>query len=238
VALSYPQFVARWTGVPTPGNVQCVGLVYQWLENLGLPIKYGNAIDWAGESWADFTWVPYRKGLWPSQGDVVVWGEGCCDIDGDGHTAICDEAAVASLLTFDEDWPFGSAPQLVAHGCGTGDAYCGVLGWQHYLLPLPGSDPCAAVTCPEGEDCVAGVCQEETGGAACPPGWDLVGGECVPPSEATPAPGTSRVGIVVGISLATVSTGALVVALLWPEHVPEFRKPYLTGPSRVGVLHE
>jgi hypothetical protein len=239
VALSYPQFVARWTGVYTPGNVQCVGLVYQWLENLGLPIKYGNAIDWAGESWPDFTWVPYRKGLFPSQGDVVVWGEGCCGIDGAGHTAICDEAAVASLLTFDEDWPFGGAPQLVTHGCDTGNAYCGVLGWQHYTVALPQSNPCAA--CGADEVCVDGTC--EAAGVSCPAGYVLIDGECQVEQVTTgatpePAQGTSKVGIVVGISLATVSAGALVVALLWPEQVPAFRRPYLTGSSRVGVPHE
>lgn len=129
--LTVPQKLAKfmplWQGKLAVGDTslnkgQCVGLVMEWVDALGLPHIWGNAADLLAN--ADPT--HYRKVAnaptnFPLPGDIVVWGRTWGN--GDGHTAIAVTGAVMSFSAFEQNDPDGSTPHLKVY------TYDGVLGW-------------------------------------------------------------------------------------------------------------
>jgi hypothetical protein len=131
IGLTVPQklrkFIYEWKGKiavgDTAGNKgQCVGLVEEWIDTLGLPHVWGNAADLLAN--ADTT--HYRKVSnaptnFPIPGDIVVWDRTWGN--GDGHTAICITGAVMSFTAFEQNDPDGSTPHMKLY------TYDGVMGW-------------------------------------------------------------------------------------------------------------
>jgi hypothetical protein len=148
-ALSLSAFIAKFTGVCTgypgwsPPN-QCTDLALQWVANLCLPVQFhGNAVTWAGESVAGFSWVENAPGIVPSPGDLVVFGPvgmTCNDgVGSAGHVDICVSASASSSSWqgFDQNWETNCnttccPPQLVTHNW----SEC-VIGWQHLTIAVP-----------------------------------------------------------------------------------------------------
>jgi hypothetical protein len=136
------KFTGNCTGYPgwSPSN-QCTDLCLQWVANVCQPVQFsGNAINWAGEKVAGFTWVPNAPNSVPSPGDIVVFGPSSVDgVGSAGHVDICVSANVASTQWqgFDQNWQTNwngtcYPPQLVTHNWNEN-----VLGWQHLTAPIP-----------------------------------------------------------------------------------------------------
>lgn len=103
---------------------QCVDLANAWVQNLGLQMFYGNAVDFWEQSPADFHKVAYGGNNAPSPGDIVVWGYGVGPF---GHVAVAIEASAQSFRSFDQNWPLSTPCHRQPHD------YRGVLGW--FSLP-------------------------------------------------------------------------------------------------------
>lgn len=72
-----------------------------------------------------FDLVPNTPNNAPVPGDVVFWGTYIFVTGTAGHVAVCASANVNNLVTFDQNYPTGSACKFVKHD------YKGVMGWFH-----------------------------------------------------------------------------------------------------------
>lgn len=125
------------TGVPVDVDhvygAQCVDLVNDYLHEVWqLPYLQGNAIDFQHATIRGWLWVRNDPANRPPTGAVVVWkgpdaraGTGIY-----GHTAVALLSDINVLLTFDENWPAGHAPQQVRH------SYAAVVGWFNPPSPV------------------------------------------------------------------------------------------------------
>lgn len=72
----------------------------------GLPIRYGNAIDWwtdRGDDVNTYDYIAYAPGVYPQSGDYVVWGSGVGSSA--GHIDLCAVSGTASGFTgYDSNW--------------------------------------------------------------------------------------------------------------------------------------
>ncbi len=112
---SLSDFIAQYQGKinigDTPENTgQCVGLIELWIDNLGLPHIWGNAIDLLKNAdTKSFDIVMNTPTNSPSAGDIVVFGKpyGASIQNGItvyfGHCAIVISATENSLLVFEQN---------------------------------------------------------------------------------------------------------------------------------------
>jgi surface antigen len=102
--LSLQDFIAQYNGKTGIGDTdqnkgQCVGLVEVWIDNLGLPHIWGNAIDLlANADKTAYTVVKNTPTNSPTPGDIVV-----LDMGTYGHTAIVVKADVNTLTLFEQN---------------------------------------------------------------------------------------------------------------------------------------
>jgi hypothetical protein len=112
---------------------QCTDLVNDYLRQVwSLPPLAGNAIDFQRDHLSSWLWVPNTPAVRPSTGAVVVWnGPNAVVGTGEaGHAAVALLSDLSSLLTFDQNWPAGHAPQQVRH------SYVAVAGWFYPPSPV------------------------------------------------------------------------------------------------------
>lgn len=78
----------------------------------GLPVRYGNAIDWWTNRGTDVNWyeyISYAPGVYTKAGDYVVWGAGVGSKA--GHIDLCAKDGDANgFLGYDSNW--GDIPKL------------------------------------------------------------------------------------------------------------------------------
>ena len=90
--LLFQDFLTKFNGQQNVGNTpankgQCVGLIEEWIDNLGLPHVWGNAKDLLANADPDaFEVIPNTPDNVPQQGDIVVFGSNFNN--GDGHCGI------------------------------------------------------------------------------------------------------------------------------------------------------
>ena len=119
-------FVGRWLAVPGVGNTtvnrgQCVGLVEVWLDNLGHPHVWGNALSLLDAAGSSYTRILNTPSNYPEPGDVVVW-DGVWG-GGYGHCAVVLAANTVAIVVFEQHDP--GPPTVATHD------YSHVLGWLH-----------------------------------------------------------------------------------------------------------
>lgn len=131
-------WVSRRAGVPVDLDgeygPQCMDLVNDYVKQVwGLGPLPGNAIDLPRVSVPGFHWIVNGPKNAPSPGSIVVWRgpDAVVGTSRYGHTAICLAAGSMVLLTFDQNWPTGHAPQLVLHH------YRAVMGWWQPIQVVP-----------------------------------------------------------------------------------------------------
>lgn len=144
--MTYSEFFALYDGKPGIGNTpenksECVGLVAKWIEALGLPHVWGNAInllDNADKS--QFIIVSNSPTNSPSEGDVVVLGKPFGQYTDSlgvvryyGHTGIATKNCNDAILElFEANDPVGSPPHIKQYN------YESCIGWLH-ARTLPGT---------------------------------------------------------------------------------------------------
>lgn len=140
MALTLSQFIAKYNGkqlVYTGADKgQCTAVSHLWEINNGWPLTYGNAKDiYKNASSSIYTKVPYKSGVIPKPGDLIIWNSGVGG--GYGHIGLCVSGNKSTFISFDQNWPTGTNAHKQQH------TYSSVLG---FLRPkkLPGeevSDP-------------------------------------------------------------------------------------------------
>jgi len=118
----------KWIDHDHEFGAQCVDLVEAYLADfLRVPAWPGNAIDFAGQRYAGWTWVPNKRENAPAAGDVVVWGGPNVEVGTSayGHCAIALAATPNTMLVLSQNWPIGATTRLQLTD------YRAVLGWQH-----------------------------------------------------------------------------------------------------------
>lgn len=124
-------FVQKWTGhlITTDGNFprawpyQCWDLADQFgKEVTGCPILNtrpggnGGAVDCYRLFIAPLPgfYTRYALGsVTPRKGDLIIWNENLGD--GEGHISIYLAPTGSGFISFDQNWPVGSAPKMVSH---------------------------------------------------------------------------------------------------------------------------
>jgi len=103
---------------------QCMDLYRQYVkECLGLP--QSPAVAGAKNVWDTYLKDKYDRfdnspTAVPIKGDIIIWGEGAGTY---GHIAICTDANINDLKSFDQNWPVGSLCHIQPHN------YTNILGW-------------------------------------------------------------------------------------------------------------
>ena len=119
--------------VTAPGGIggQCVDLANLYMQDvLQQPLVRLNAVDWRTAKISGMVWTPNSPVNSPPPDSIVIWGPNAAAGTGQyGHIAIALAADSMTLLTFDQDWPYGAPCSLTLH------TYDGVLGW-HQLAVL------------------------------------------------------------------------------------------------------
>lgn len=132
--MNYDQIFAKYDGkgINTDGKYgnQCKDWTNQFASEIGHPFPAGNAIDMAGLKIPGYSWTPYKSGMIPTKGCIVVWGKAVGQY---GHIAVATgEGNAGWFKSYDQNWPL----QVDASGNGFGVVhleqhnYHGVLGWQ------------------------------------------------------------------------------------------------------------
>jgi len=133
---SLDQFIAANNGkkveVNDPTNLyQCMDLAYGWIDNLEIPraaiahlYAYQVFTEPNDQTRKYFDIIANNPINSPKPGDLVVWGK---KVGYAGHIAVCKEAGIFKLITFDQNWGGASFCRLIDHGW----SYSGVLGWLH-----------------------------------------------------------------------------------------------------------
>lgn len=110
---------------------QCVDLANAYLRDVRcLPIiEHTNAKDFPSKAGNQYDWVPYRPGLKPIEGDVIVWDETVGSV---GHISLMpnNNADDVQFTSFDQNWPVGSPCHFQVHN------YKGVAGWLRPINTL------------------------------------------------------------------------------------------------------
>jgi N-acetylmuramoyl-L-alanine amidase len=113
-------------------GAQCVDLMRYYVSDiLGISNQYTilssaggggarNIFDNATTT-ATFTKIAYSGNEVPQEGDIIFWNSNAGG--GYGHVAIVISATRDEFISFDQNWPVGSAPQRVNHD------YTNVSGW-------------------------------------------------------------------------------------------------------------
>jgi len=112
--MNYDIFLNKWMGKSIDWDgmygYQCVDLIAQYCVEMGWPVAYANAKDWANHSalrnthnWtvnnpSDFNQVPKR-------GDIIVWNGNLPGSGGYGHIAIWDMIVRPGIFnSLDQNW--------------------------------------------------------------------------------------------------------------------------------------
>lgn len=99
-------------------NGQCV----QWAlmvrtKRDNLPVRYGNAIDWwldRDNDPEDYEYIAYSVGVYPKEGDYVVWGAGVGSSA--GHIDLCaKDGNQQGFVGYDSNWEDKPTLQTVQH---------------------------------------------------------------------------------------------------------------------------
>jgi|SRR6185312_4631469 len=127
------------TAIPSfDGNQKNNGQCVQWAlmvrtKRDGLPVRYGNAIDWWTNRGSDvdhYDYIPHAFGIYPKTGDYVVWGAGVGSQF--GHIDICAfDGNPVGFLGYDSNWLDIPKLTTVQH-----DYSLGILGY----IRLKGQD--------------------------------------------------------------------------------------------------
>lgn len=121
--ISLNSFIARLNGtkieVAGAPLYQCVDLVNEWLKENGLPIIVNrNAIDFVTAP--GYKYVANTKTYVPPTGSIAIFALGTF-----GHVSVVAPGTnVKDLVTFDQNYPIGSACRVVTHRM-----YAGVKGF-------------------------------------------------------------------------------------------------------------
>ena len=154
--MNLSDFIAKYKGLGGVGDTeankgQCVGLVEVWLDNLGLPHLWGNAIDLPKNINPNF----YRyilndltiPSLIPSPGDLIIYkaNNALFETGPFGHVSICISSTDTTFTDFNQN--AGTTPaqrvcRVIDHPRGS---YVGILGWIHPFIldevPTPTPTP-------------------------------------------------------------------------------------------------
>lgn len=125
------------TGVPIDVDgaygAQCTDLVNDYLHEVWMSSTLaGNAIDFQRDHIPGWVWIPNAPTNRPPTGAIVVWNgpNSAVGTGPAGHTAIALLSDLSTLLTLDQNWPTGHAPQQVRH------SYVAVAGWHTPPSPV------------------------------------------------------------------------------------------------------
>lgn len=111
---------------------QCTDLVNDYLRQVwGAPPLGGNAVDFQRGHIPGWPWTPNLPLNTPPTGAVLVWSGSSWFVGTGpaGHTAIALLADRYQLISLDQNWPTGHAPQQVRH------SYVALAGW--FAPPSP-----------------------------------------------------------------------------------------------------
>ena len=130
-----------WDGMYGP---QCVDLIAQYCVEMGWPVAYANAKDWANHpalrgthTWTDNNPNDYKQV--PKRGDIIVWNGSLPGSGGYGHIAIWDMVVrPGTFNSLDQNWG-GQFVHFQAHN------WQYVAGWW---TPKPKPTPAPAPTPP------------------------------------------------------------------------------------------
>ena len=119
-------YLGRTVWIPGGLGGQCVDWANLYLINVPkIAVIRANAVDWAGLNLPGFRWTVNTATNAPTIGSLVVWREAKqVGVGPFGHIAIALAADAMSLLSCDQDWPFGAPVSIVLH------TYAGVVGWH------------------------------------------------------------------------------------------------------------
>ncbi|GAB2024847.1 hypothetical protein OfM1_09180 [Lactovum odontotermitis] len=84
-------------GAPPDDPIQCVDLARAYSQQLGFPVTYGNASDYAYYDYSGFTSLP---GTMPEPGDIVVWTGG---FEGYGHVGVATARAGNTFVDLEQN---------------------------------------------------------------------------------------------------------------------------------------
>lgn len=112
---------------------QCVDLANAYIRDvLKLPIiAHANAQDFPKRGGDDYDFIPYRPGLTPQYGDLMIWD---FPADNVGHIAIFINGNANNFNSFDQNYPLYSPCHIQSHD------YKGVSGWMRSKHNQPNND--------------------------------------------------------------------------------------------------
>lgn len=133
--MSIQEFINKYNGqyIASRGGItgQCVSLVQRFAEENGVggtPVfPVPAAKDMVNIRLDAFDWIGNTPSNVPQPGDIIVFGTA---VGPYGHTSVFEHGDSNSFVSFDQNWPGGSAAHRQDHN------YNGVLGW----LRLKGQD--------------------------------------------------------------------------------------------------
>lgn len=139
------EFINTNTGKADVGNTQdnrgqCVGLDSVWMDNLGIPHEWGNAIDLLKNADPNYFDVVYNKlgdtSQFPPDGAIVVLGKPYGLVNGVyyGHTGLSINSDGNTLRLFEQNDPEGSTPHMKEYG------YEACIGWLIPKIAVPTID--------------------------------------------------------------------------------------------------
>jgi len=118
---------------------QCMDLYRQYVKEV-LNLPQSPAVPGAKDVWTTYLKDNYDRfdnspTAVPIKGDIIIWGVGAGTY---GHIAICTDANINDLKSFDQNWPVGSVCHIQPHN------YTNILGWlraKPVVNPLPPQTP-------------------------------------------------------------------------------------------------
>lgn len=139
--ITLQEFFNKWLGKYWEFNndiykFQCMDIFWQYLQEVlgisAIPYQgwgtakncYLNFLNIKDAS-KNFELTANGATNFPLPGDIVFWGWYLGVTGSAGHVAICSSANANNLVTFDQNYPTGSACRFVTH------SYKGVMGWWH-----------------------------------------------------------------------------------------------------------
>lgn len=131
LAIAYAHLVGKDVGKfinvsRNPYGAQCVEIVQDWCDILGIERFPGNAADFEFDAHPDCIWTPNTPTNVPPVGSIVVWGKS--PTLPFGHVSVSGVADTLKFTGFGQNWPLGSAAHQQAH------TYGGVRGWLTPIL--------------------------------------------------------------------------------------------------------
>ena len=134
--MTFEQFIAKYNGKYVDFDkrygYQCVDLMRQYCEEVlnisGYtlpPVTYAKQLftNFPNAGTTRFTKIYNKPTNSPKRGDIVIWGYYPFVTGWAGHVAICSNAWITGLITFDQNWGNPNFCRYVNH------SYRGVMGW-------------------------------------------------------------------------------------------------------------